>query len=72
MIESWLQITCDGCGDSPEGEKWTHYCPMPNVTRADFRASLKAKGWRSVGQHDYCPECVKRGTHRAGKSVFSS
>lgn len=70
MIESWLQVSCDGCGDSPRGEQRTHFHPMPNTTRGEFRADLKASGWRSVGAKDYCPDCVDEGKHRAGTSVF--
>lgn len=55
MIESWLQWTCDGCGE-------TEYHPHSNTTRTQARSELKASGWRAyAGDLDYCPRCVKRG-----------
>ena len=55
MIESWLQYTCDGCGE-------TEYFPQSNVTRAKVREDLKKSGWQHfTGDLDYCSKCVKRG-----------
>lgn len=55
MLESWLQWTCDGCGE-------TEYHVQSNVTRAQARAELKGAGWKYFsGDLDYCPRCVKRG-----------
>lgn len=55
MIESWLQYTCDGCGE-------TEYSPDSNITRAKVREELATYGWKHfAGGLDYCPKCVKRG-----------
>lgn len=54
MLESWIQYTCDGCGE-------TEYHGESNATRAEVREHLKAGGWRSYGLLDYCPRCVKNG-----------
>lgn len=54
MLETWIQWTCDGCGE-------TENHPAPNVTKAEVRESLKNFGWRSIGVLDFCPKCVKNG-----------
>ena len=55
MLESWHQWTCDGCGE-------TEFTAMPDETRAQVRAYLRARGWRSLSDNlDYCARCVKRG-----------
>ena len=68
MIETWLQVSCDGCDD----DDTTFYTEMPNSTRAEFREYLKERGWRCYGSLDYCPKCVKRGKHVARKSIYGS
>lgn len=68
MIETWLQVSCDGCDDDDS----TFYAAMPNTTRAEFRASLKDAGWRCYGSLDYCPRCVKRRIHLKRKSIYDS
>lgn len=55
MLETSIQWTCDGCGET---EVWHEM----NVTKAAIRAEMKKDGWRSFGQLDYCPKCVKNGT----------
>ena len=72
MIETWLQISCDGCGNTLAGDKCNHYAPNPDLTKTEYRAHLKSKGWRCVGRNDYCPDCVSKDVHRAGKSCFDS
>lgn len=57
MLESWIQYTCDGFGE-------TESFPNPDTTRSDVRESLKTGGWRSHGVLDYCPRCVKNGNAR--------
>ena len=48
MLETWHQWTCDGCGE-------TEYTAMPDETRAQVRAYLRARGWRSLSDNlDYC------------------
>ncbi len=37
MLETWHQWTCDGCGE-------TEYTAMPDETRAQARAYLRARG----------------------------
>lgn len=57
MLETWIQWTCDGCGD-------TESFPSPNETKGHVRAELRKGGWRSYGQLDYCPRCVTSGAAR--------
>lgn len=65
MIESWLQVSCDGCEDS------TSFDTSPNTTRSDYRAELRRTGWRSYGALDYCPRCVKLGRHKSRGSIYT-
>ncbi len=58
MIESWLQITCNGC------EGTTEQASEPNITYAAFRAEMAGYGWRSVGALDYCRYCVMTGRYK--------
>lgn len=46
MIERWLQITCDHCGE-------TDNSTAPNMTIAEFRVDL-SRCWRKVGNQDAC------------------
>lgn len=55
MIESWLQVSCDGCDDDSIAN-----ADHPDLTRAEYRRDLYQRGWRSYGALDYCPRCVKR------------
>ena len=57
MLETWIQWTCDGCGETE-----TH--PLPNPTKAEVREALRSAGGRSYGRLDYCPRCVKNGNAR--------
>ena len=57
MLESSIQWTCDGCGET---EVWHEM----NVTKQEVRAQLREGGWRSYGVLDYCPKCVKNGNAR--------
>jgi hypothetical protein len=54
MLETSIQWTCDGCGDT---EIW----PYMNVGKGEVRAAMKLDGWRNIGQLDYCPKCVASG-----------
>lgn len=57
MLETWVQWTCDGCGE-------TEYHSESNVTKGEVREYLKTRKWRSYGTLDYCPKCVKNGNAR--------
>lgn len=57
MLETGIQWTCDGCGNT---EVW----PEINVTKSEVRKKMKQDGWQSYGQLDYCPACVKAGAAR--------
>lgn len=54
MLETAIQYTCDGCGD-------TEIFSRMNVTKGEVRESLKQLGWRSYGTLDYCKKCVENG-----------
>ena len=54
MLETWVQWTCDGCGE-------TEYHGDPDATKTDVRAFLKACGWKSYGRLDYCRKCAASG-----------
>ena len=54
MMESWLQVSCDGC----ERDDAVSFAAHPNTSRAEYRAELRERGWRSRGSNDYCPACV--------------
>jgi hypothetical protein len=68
MIESWLQVSCDGCDDD-DADGFTS---IPNTTRKEYKAELRERGWRSYGSLDYCPKCVKLGKHKLKTSIFDS
>lgn len=57
MLETSIQWTCDGCGET---EVWHEM----NVPKKEVRAELKKSGWQSFGMLDYCPKCVKNGNAR--------
>lgn len=52
MIEKYIQITCDGCGDI----EWS----LADVGMAEFKAEF-IPGWRHRGRKSLCCACVKRG-----------
>lgn len=54
MLESWIQCTCEGCGE-------TEFWPFASETKRTVRAALRKAGWRSYGVLDYCPVCVLNG-----------
>lgn len=54
MVETWIQWTCDGCGE-------TEYHGESNARKTEVRQHLKDHGWRSFGPLDYCPKCIKKG-----------
>jgi hypothetical protein len=56
MIEKWLQITCDGCGETETNS-------FPNETNKTFREFMAQYGWKSIGKLDYCRKCnqLKKG-----------
>ncbi|MCM3583739.1 hypothetical protein M3795_25040 [Ralstonia pickettii] len=68
MIETWLQVSCDGCDDPGMVDN----TGMPNTTKAVWRKELHSHGWRSYGSKDYCPRCVKGGVHKLRTSVYSN
>lgn len=68
MIESWLQISCDGC----DTEDSTATAGMPNLTRLEYRKQMQDYGWRSYGALDYCRSCVEKGRHIERKSIYDS
>lgn len=57
MIETTLQYTCDGCGET---EVYAHM----NTPKHECREFLRQRGWRSYGVLDYCPRCVANGNAR--------
>lgn len=58
MIESSLQITCDGCGETEVHHEM-------DVTRQSVRDYLKLHyGWRNHGRLDYCRSCAISGAAR--------
>jgi hypothetical protein len=64
MIESWLQVSCDGCDA-------TVAAGLSNMTRAEFRAEMRKYGWRSAPDGlDYCAKCVAEGKARERKSIY--
>ena len=54
MLETWVQWTCDGCGE-------TESTPEPNTKKSDVRINLRSAGWRCFGPLDYCRDCVTSG-----------
>lgn len=53
MIERWLQITCDHCGEVDNST-------APNMTIVEFLDDLSVSSWRRVGkQHACSPDCAK-------------
>lgn len=68
MIETWLQVSCDGCDDDDA----TSFAPLPNTTRAEFRKELHSIGWKSFGTLDYCPRCVASKKHLKRRSIFDA
>jgi hypothetical protein len=55
MLETSIQYTCDGCGE-------TEVYFQTNVTKATVREALKLTyGWRFYGKLDYCKKCVENG-----------
>lgn len=63
MIESWLQWTCDGCGD-------TAFTNIPNQTRKELLKMMKDDGWKRRGRLDYCPTCVKEGRAKRRETIL--
>lgn len=64
MIERWLQITCDGCGE-------TETTDAPDETKAGLRKYMAGYGWRTGrGSRDYCRGCVWLGHHKTGFTIF--
>lgn len=52
MIERWLQVTCDHCGE-------TDNSVAPNMTVAEFMRDLRVSTWRRVGnQHACSKDCA--------------
>ena len=66
MIETWLQVSCDGC------EEQTLFAATSNITRPIFRKELHDFGWRSIAKYDYCPVCVSDNKHLDGKSIYNN
>lgn len=54
MLETWIQYTCDGCGE-------TEFAPNPDATRKEVREYIQGYGWKHYGSLDYCRRCVANG-----------
>jgi hypothetical protein len=65
MIESYLQVTCDGCG-------YVESADEPGQKAKVFRGTMKILGWRNHGRFDYCPQCVKNGKAARRYSMFAT
>jgi len=65
MIESYLQISCDGCGAVESDD-------VPNTTRKEFRQEMKTYGWRNYSKLDYCKKCRYNGTVAQRHSLFQN
>lgn len=63
MIEKWIQITCDACGNTESGT-------APNETAKLFREEMQQWGWKNVGALDYCRECVASGAMKRRETGF--
>jgi hypothetical protein len=65
MMERWLQITCDGCGE-------TECNTMPNETVDSFRREMRVSGWRKTGRFDFCGRCRREPSIDKNLSIFDS
>lgn len=65
MIEKWVQITCDGCGETSCGEG-------SNETANEKRQEMKQYGWVSFGRLDYCRQCVQVGHAKRRATGFGT
>jgi len=63
MIESFLQVSCDGCGNTEQGGE-------SNQTRANLALDLRDRGWLVVRRLHYCPDCVRIKAHVGHQSIF--
>jgi hypothetical protein len=52
MIERYIQITCDGCGEI----EWS----PADVGMAEFKAEF-IPSWKHRARKSLCPECVRNG-----------
>lgn len=52
MIERYIQITCDACGEI----EWSPEC----VSMSDFKANY-IPAWRHRARKSLCPRCVESG-----------
>lgn len=52
MIEKYIEITCDGCGEI----EWS----PANVPMSEFKTDY-IPSWKHRGAKDLCPKCVDRG-----------
>ena len=65
MLESWLQISCNGCGSTSMAEE-------SNITRSEYRKRMRAYGWRQAsGDRDYCRDCVATDQLKNGTDVYN-
>lgn len=64
MLETTIQYTCDGCGETE-----VHF--EMNVPKHEVRAYLKTMGWRSYGALDYCKKCVANGNAKRRETDMS-
>lgn len=66
MMEIWLQITCNGCGE-------TDNSVLPNQTKAEFRTEKRNGGWRrTTNDLDYCGKCVEKGALKKLPNMFGA
>lgn len=63
MIESFLQIICDGCGETESDD-------VANSTYKALRKEMEKYGWRNYGKLDYCRICVDIGKAEQQYSMF--
>jgi len=63
MLEKYLQITCDGCGETETTDGIQN-------TANGFRQKMFKYGWRNYEKLDYCNNCVVTGIAKKRNSVF--
>lgn len=62
MLEKFIQISCDGCGN-PDEQNWSG-------SVSALRKQMRQYGWVYSKGRDYCKACVGAGKPIKGKSIF--